>query len=252
MEISPADSSLFRSAVEALKEFLPEAQIFVKATGVSICGMDRSHVGFVDYFLAAEDCETIKVGAPLTIGMNMVNFARVLANVGSGDKITLTMSKARDRLVVSYKNEKIGKKAVFELPLMEIHEDSLQLPALEFAAKVTARTSDVGGVVKEVGAFGDAMELKLNGGGFHISATGDMGSAKQTLENTDDRDMELTEDEVVASYGTKYLMAIMKSGAPLASTTTLEFDGSAQPLRASFHYGGSSHFIAYLAPKIND
>lgn len=252
MEIAPSDSSLFRSAIDALKEFLPEAQISIKPTGVSISGMDRSHVGFVDYFLAAADCDTIKVPAPLTIGMNMANFARVLSNVGSADKITLKMNAARDRLIVAYKNDKIGKKAVFELPLMEITEDTLELPALEFAAKVTARTADIVGVVKEVGAFGDTIELKLNPRGFHLAATGDMGSAKQTLENTEDRDMDLTEDEVVASYGTKYLTAIMKSGAPLAGTTVLEFDSSAQPLRASFSYGESSHFIAYLAPKLTE
>ena len=56
MEITPVDSSLFRAAIEAMKEFLPEAHLQIKADGVVIRGMDRSHVGFVDYFLSKEDC----------------------------------------------------------------------------------------------------------------------------------------------------------------------------------------------------
>jgi proliferating cell nuclear antigen PCNA len=243
---------LFRSAVDGLKEFLPEATLQVKSTGITICGMDRSHIGFVHYNLAKADCKILKVPVPQTIGMNMVNLSRVLSNVGSADTIRLSMNAAGDRLIVNYTNDKIGKKAVYELPLLEIHEDAVDLPDLTYSAKVTAKTSDVVGVMKEVGAFGDNMVLTLDADGFHISATGDMGSAKQTLENTEDRDMELTEDSVTATFATKYLSGVMKAGAPLANTTILEFDSSAQPLRAAFNYGKESCFIAYMAPKIVD
>jgi proliferating cell nuclear antigen len=252
MEFAPSDSSAFRSAIEALKDFLPEAQLRVTTTGVVINGMDRSHVGFVDYQLAKADCKVLKVTAPQTIGLNLVNLAKVLSNVGSGDTLRFSLGKGADRIVVNYANEKICKKAIYELPLMEITEDAMELPELSYGAKVVARTSDIVGVVKEVGAFGDSLVLTLNPDGFHMESTGDMGSAKQTLENTDDRDMELTEDSVSASFGTKYLSAILKGGAPLTNTMTIEFDSTAQPLRASFHYGTASHFIAYLAPKITE
>jgi hypothetical protein len=135
---------------------------------------------------------------------------------------------------------------------MEITEDTVELPDLAYAAKVVAKTSDIVGVIKEVGAFGDCITMTLNGSGFHLTATGDMGSAKQTLENTEDRDMDLTEDSVSATFATKYISGIMKGGAALSGTTTLEFDQSAQPLRVSFSYGEASHFVAYQAPKIVD
>ena len=250
MEIIPSDSLLFRAAVDALKEFLPEATIQIKTNGIVICGMDRSHIGFVHYSLAKADCKVLKVPVPQIIGMNMLNLSRVLSNVGAADSIKLTLNKARDRLVVNYSNEKIGKKAVYELPMLEINEDAVDLPDLTYAAKVSAKTSDIVGVIKEVGAFGDNIVMCLDAEGFHISATGDMGSAKQTLENKEDRDMELTEDSVTATFATKYLSGIIKGCAPLSSTTTLEFDGSGQPLRAAFHFGTDSHLLAYQAPKI--
>jgi len=254
MEFAPSDSSAFRSAIEALKDFLPEAQLRVTVGGVGINGMDRAHVGFVDYRLSKDDCKVLKVSVPQTIGLNLVNLAKVLSNVSSGDTLRFSLGKGADRLVVNYSNTKIGKKAVYELPLMEITEDALELPELSYGAKVQARTSDIVNVVKEVGAFGDSLVLTLNPDGFHMESTGDMGSAKQTLENTEDREMELggDDDSVTATFGTKYLSGILKGGAPLANTMTLEFDTSAQPLRASFHYGESSHFIAYLAPKVTE
>ena len=105
--------------------------------------------------------------------------------------------------------------------------------------------------MKEVGHFGDTILLRLDEDGFHMSTSGECGSVRQTLENTEDRDMELTEDFVEASFSTKYVNQIMKGGATLSTTMQLEFD-STQPLRASFRFGSDSHFVAYLAPKIVD
>ena len=249
MEITPNDSSLFRSSVEALKEFLPQAILRVDNEGIRINGMDVSHVGFVDYLLSAADCSVVKVTRPLVIGMNMNILARTLSAVGNGDRVTLSVNKSQDKLVISYTNDKISKKAVYEVPMLDISEDALDLPELNYAANVRAKTADISSVLKEVAHFGDTMLCRLDEDGFHISATGDAGKVRQTLENTEDRDMELSDDFVEASFAAKYLLMIMKGGAPLSSSTQIEFDPS-QPLRATFKFGSASHFIAYLAPKI--
>ena len=100
MDFIPKDSSVFRSAVDALKEFLPQAQVRVNADGLRICGMDVSHVGFVDYFLSAKDCETLVVdGAGLVLGIHTAVLAKVLSNVGSGDKIRICKTKKADKNV---------------------------------------------------------------------------------------------------------------------------------------------------------
>jgi proliferating cell nuclear antigen len=251
MEIIPADSSLFRSSVDALKDFLPQAQLRISSDGIRINGMDVSHVGFVDYLLSAQDCETIKVKTPHIIGMNMSILSRTLAAVGSGDRVTLTTNKGGDKLVVSYTNEKVGKKAVYELPTLEILAEAMDLPEMTYNGSVVARTADVFTAIKEVAAFGDAIRMRLDEDGFHLSAAGDNGQARQTLENTEDRDMTLLTDSVEAGFATKYVMSILKGGSPISNTLSLDFD-PAQPLRASFKFGTGSHFIAYLAPKIDD
>lgn len=249
MELVPSDSSLFRNAIEALKDFLPQAQLHISSEGLTVNGMDQSHVGFVDYKLAAADCDTIVVTSPITIGINMSNLARTLSAVGNGDRVTLGVNKNQDKMLVSYTNDKVGKKVSFEVPLIDINDDSLVIEDVQYAGTVVLKTADIAGVIREVTHFGDIMTLRLDPDGFHISATGDVGSVKQTLELTDDRMMELTEDSVEASFGTKYMSGIMKGGSSLSATTRLEFDGS-QPMRATFQFGTASHFVSYLAPKL--
>lgn len=250
MEIIPANSSLFRSSIEALKEFLPNATLRITSEGLRIQGMDASHVGFVDYYLARSDCTSIKLTKSLIIGMNMHVFARVLGNIGNDCNVSISLNKTQDKMIVSYVHEKANKKAHFEVPLLDISEDTFELPELTYAANINAKTADIYNAIKEVSHFGDSMTLMLDEDGFHISATGDIGFAKQTLDNTEDREMTLAdEDTISATFGTKYLMGIMKSGSPLTNTIQLGFDPN-QPMRAAFRFATDSHFIAYLAPKI--
>jgi len=250
MEFSPKDSVLFRNAIDALVGFLPHAILRFSADGLSVRGMDVSHVGFVDYFLAATDCTTYKVPVATSVGIDTAIFARSLASVGASDRVVVTTNKSGDSLIVSYTNEKIGKKVNYTIRTLEIDEDALDLPELSYSGTVVLKTGDIAGVVKEVSTFGETIGFKLDEDGFHITCSGDAGHVSQTLLNTDDRVMELTEDSVAANYGIKYVNNILRGGGALSSTAKLEFDAT-QPLRASFEFG-ASRFVAYLAPKVMD
>jgi len=249
MEFVPKDVVLFRSSVEALKEFLPIASLRIGADGIRISGMDASHVGFVDYLLAAADCTKAVVEHSLVIGVSMPVLARVMSPIGAGDSVTL-IYKA-DKFIVECYNVKMSKKAVYDVPTLDIDGDAAELPAMNYAANVSLKTVDILSVVKDISHFGENLTLILNEDGLHLSTLGDSGAVKQTLENTEDREMELTGDSVEARFGMKYVGMIIKGGAPLSSVTQLEFD-PANPLRATFRFGSSSHFIAYLAPKVAD
>ena len=251
MEFSPKESSLFRASIDAVKEFLPTAQLRCSAEGVRINGMDGGHMGFVDYFLAAADMTTCKIPKPLTIGVSLAVLARVLANIGSGDKLTLSVDpKKLDRLQVSYTNEHVSKRGFYEIALLNIHEEVMGIPELEYGADVQAKTSDILTAFREVSAFGEFLDLTLDEDGFHIAATGDMGSAKQTLENIEGREMALENGAAVtAKFAAKFLLTILKGGGSLSSAARIEFD-EGKPLRASFHYGSGSHYVGYLAPRV--
>lgn len=250
MDFVPADVSLFRSSMEALKEFLPIAQLRLSADGLRIGGMDSSHAGFVDYYLAAADCSKADIKKPLVIGIQMAVFTKVLASVGSGDTLALSISK-KDHLVISTYNTKMAKKAVYEITMLDIDDTAMDLPSFAYAGDITMKTVDLFSVVKEMAHFGDILGLTLDEEGLHLATTGDSGQVKQLLENTEDREMSLTGDSVSASFGTKYIAMILKGGAPLAATMQLEFDPE-KPLKASFRFGSGSYFVAYLAPRVMD
>ena len=261
MEFVPEDPSLFRLAIHALKEFLPQAQMHISANGVRIRGMDSSHVCFVDYYLAKADCKSLKVdGDDIVIGVSTTILSQILAAIGitpaSSSDIHLVCriqdtKELQDKLLISYTNEKQAKNGEFEIQLLDISEDSIGLPDITYSGTLRTNTTDICTAVKEVSFFGDSIGMRLDENGFHISASGDYGKVKQTLEPTDKRVMELSNDGVEALYSTRYIVQIMKGGSVLSDSMQFDFDEE-YPLRASFQFGKASYYNAYLAPKIVD
>jgi proliferating cell nuclear antigen len=252
MEIIISEATLFKKAIEAIKEFLPITEINVSSDGLRINGMDTSHICFIDFFLSAEECDSITCSEPISLGISTGIITKVLSAAATGsDSITLSVSEESDKLELSVKNDTTARRAAFELPLMELNDNSIQLPEMEYAANIKAKTSDVLSIAKDVGLFGDVAEFTLNADGFHIAVTSENGSANVTLDNTDEREMTLEEEEVKVKYSIKYVLNILRGGGSLSSNADLSFEDG-KPLRAIFRFGKNSHFTAYLAPRIED
>lgn len=246
MEIVPKDAGLFKSAIDGLKDFLPEAQLDFSAEGLAIRGMDASHVGYVDYFLSAADCSSWRVPKPCVLGVNLSSFAKVLESVGKGGSVTLSHKK--EKFCISYTSD--TKSVTADIHLLDITQESLDIPPITYPAVIRSRTADIVSAFKEVGSFGDSLAIRVDDGGFHVSAKGDIGSMRQTLKTSPNHTITLSDDSVEAMYGTKYVLSILKSGGGLSSMTELGVD-PVSPLRATFCFG-SSHLMFYLAPKTNE
>ncbi len=247
MEVRITDAALFRKSVDALKEFLPQAQLRFSEEGIRVNGMDASHVGFVDFLLSNKDCTIVKLPSEAEIGISMSVLSRAIANCATSDCITL--SEAGDRLKIGYKTE--GRSANFELPTLHIQDDVVQIPEMDYGAIIKAKSSDIAGIIRDLAAFGDNVTLCLDEGGFHVRVKGDLGEGELTLEPTEDRDMTLEGDTIEVEYGMKYLQQIVKHSSSMANTMELAFQDG-QPLRVTAEFGKGSRFMAYLAPKVSE
>ena len=252
MEIVISETNIFKKALEAIREFLPMTEMNISSDGLRINGMDQGHICFIDFFLSAEECDSITCAEPVSLGISTGLITKVLGAAATGsDTITLSVADDSDKLGLAIRNEGTARLATFELPLLELNESAVEIPDMEYAATVRAKTGDIAGLVKDAALFGESATLKLNPDGFHISSTGEGGSANVTLENTDGRDMELSEEEVKVEYSIKYLTNILRGGGSLATMADLSFEAG-KPLRALFSFGKNSHFTAYLAPKMTE
>jgi proliferating cell nuclear antigen len=249
MNIQLADATLFRKSIDALKDFLPQAQIQMTTEGLSIRGMDSSHVGFVDYFLSSADCASFRVPNNCVVGVSTAILSKVLGTAGSADTLTLSMDAASEKLHIGLTGE--AKTAKFDINTLDIDAESMELPELSYGASIRAKSADFMTAIRDIALFADTIQLSLNDEGFHMRAKGDQGNAELSFEPSDDREMTLEGDSVDVSFGLKYLQTIVKNCGLLSSIMEISFDDG-QPLRVVSKFGKESHFIAYLAPKIQD
>ncbi len=247
MEVRISDAAMFRKAVDALKEFLPQAQLRFSEEGIRVNGMDASHVGFVDFLLSNKDCEYVKFTKATDIGISLQVLSKAITTCSGNESITLTESG--DRLKVAFKAE--GRSANFELPTLHIQDDIVQIPEMEYGAIIKARSSDIAGIIRDLSGFGDNAVLCLDESGFHVRVKGDLGEGELTLEPTEERDMTLEGDAIEVEYGMKYLQQIVKHSSSMATTMELAFQNGSV-LRVTAEFGKASVFMAYLAPKVSE
>jgi proliferating cell nuclear antigen len=245
MDIMVADASLFRRSIDAIREFLPQAQLRVSQDGCRINGMDAAHVGFIDFFLSTDDCISLRIAQDCVVGMSMITLSRVLAT--ASDTLSISCSDNADNIKIAFKTD--GRSANFDLPTLDIDGDVIELPDMSYSATIKAKTADIFAVMKDIAMFGDSVSLCLNEEGFHVKSTGDLGKGELTLEPTDDRDMILEGDAVEVSFGMKHIQQIIKSCTGLAPYIEVSFD-TEYPLRVKAVFGKNSYLNAYLAPKV--
>lgn len=253
MELVISESTLFKKAMEAIRDFLPTTEMNISADGMRITGMDASHICFIDFLLSAEECDSVTCPDPISLGISTGLITKVLSAAATGaDSITLSVTEESDCLGLTVQNAAAARRADFDLPLLDIEEAAVEIPEMTYEANVKAKTADIVAMVRDCALFGEAAKLTLDGDGFHIETAAETGgSARLTLENTDGREMTLEDGTVAVTYSIKYLMNILKGGASLASVVDLGFEAG-KPIRAIFRFGRNSHFTAYLAPKLED
>ena len=52
MELVISESTIFKKAMEAVRDFLPTPEMNISADGLRITGMDAGHICFVDFLLS--------------------------------------------------------------------------------------------------------------------------------------------------------------------------------------------------------
>ena len=75
--------------LEATKDLVTDANFDCSATGFALQAMDSSHVSLVSLQLRSDGFEHFRCDRNLSMGMNLVNMAKMLKCAGNEDIITM-------------------------------------------------------------------------------------------------------------------------------------------------------------------
>ena len=138
LEAKTVQSGAFRLMGEALKEFLTDIIIEWDETGGKIIAMDPTHTVLVHLRLFANKFEKYKCDKKLKIGLNMLNFFRIIKTITNNDTLTLYMSEDNiNTLGIRIENPEKNLITNYKLNLLDLNEDTIKIPPTTFESVIT-------------------------------------------------------------------------------------------------------------------
>lgn len=161
LEVRTVQSSAFKTLIEAIKELLTDTCIEFDETGMKIVAMDTSHIVLVHLKLEASKFEYYHCTSKLVVGVNMLNFHKLIKTVNSNDTLTLFV-EANDynHMGIKIESNLKNSKTTYKLNLLDLDNPKISVDPAEFNSVITLPSSDLQKICRDMNNIADQVEIK--------------------------------------------------------------------------------------------
>ena len=280
MEIIISDSSkaeTFTALFQHIKLFTENITLNCDKTHMRMQCMDNAHVAIVELTIPAGwfNFYELTSGRSVQMGFNATVLHRVLSSRDKNQRIHLIYSpEGPDRWMIhltcgssdeapdaeTVASDKTQIKPYFdkhfELPLIDIEEDTMQIPEIEYVAELAMQSAQFSGIVTQLKMFGDTMDVQCSEERISLASTSqDQGKMFVEIGINDLTEFAIDEGaDLSLSFSLTYLKHIC-AYSKISNTVAIKFSDS-YPMCVSYGLGKEEEedasLVFYLAPKIND
>ncbi len=159
--IRTVKASPFRTLIDSVKDILTEANIEVDSNGMKIIAMDGTHTILVHMQLYAERFGEFHCARRCILGINMMNFNKMVKQIKNEDSLVLFMEKSNtSRLGIRILNGEKQMITTKYLNLMELDINPIEIPSANFSSMITMPSLDFQNIIKDLSQLGDKVEIK--------------------------------------------------------------------------------------------
>lgn len=261
----------FTAVFQHIKLFTEQITLVCNSAGMKMQCMDTAHVAILEMTLPSSwfDGYEIVDGKTIRIGFNAVFLHRILSSKDKDQQIHLVYSSEdSDRWLIHLTSndadgadnasKKVSFDKHFELPLIDIEEDGLQIPEIEYNAELSMMSSQFAGIITQLKMFGDTMEVKCSEERIALASTSqDQGKMFVEIGINDLSEFAIDEGaDLSLSFSLTYLKHIC-AYSKISNLVSIKFSESF-PMRVAYNLGAISegdaeaNLVFHLAPKIED
>jgi len=162
-----------------------------------------------------------------------------------------------DKIYVNFLNNKdiSNKKGsydhFFELKLIDLDEDGLEIPEVEYNVDFEIDTKKFIEVISELNTFGQDLNIVCNEEKVELNSSGDAAKLKVNIPINDLKEYAINEgEELNISFSLNHIYKMCCS-LKMASTIKISLS-SEYPMSLEYNLGEDSKVMFYIAPKIAD
>lgn len=260
-----AKSDSFATVFQHIKLFTEHVSLLCDESGVKMQCMDTAHVAIVELTLPKEwfDMYKIAPGQTSRLGFNATFLHRILSSREKDQQTHLVYSpEETDRLIVNLTSLETSEEKKpqakpsfdkhFELPLMDIEEDGMCIPEVDYTADLSMLSVQFSAIITQLKMFGDTMEVKCSEEQIALASTS-QEQGKMFVEIGINDLSEFAIDEganLTLLFSLTYLKNICAYNK-ISENVRIQFS-YAYPMRAEYDLGSNGSLVFHLAPKIDD
>ena len=241
----------FKDFFGLLKLLNDELTLNVDETGISVMGMDPSHVVMVEAKIKAELFEKFEMedSAVKNITINILEFGKFLDRIDKDEspKIQYSVEEAKIILLAS----KGGHSRRFSMPVLDPLDEEIPKPKIFFKSTSRILTKSMIRAIKDSNLVSEHVKFDMTHERLKVIAKGDMGSATNEFVPESDELLQLkVEEDATATYTLSYLTDMFGALGKLADVVSIELSTD-MPMKIEAECSNPNLEVTlYLAPCI--
>ena len=187
LRIRTIQTSAIRILVEALKEILTDTNIIFDDTGIKIITTDSTKTVLIHMKLEKEKFEEYFCEKKMICGISMINLYKLIKTISNQDTLTLFIKKNNtNKLGIRINNADKKTQTTYELNLLDIPDDKLDIPPVSFDTELTFPSSDFQKIIRDMINIGNVIHIESQPKKIlKLSCSGDFASQETLLTESD-------------------------------------------------------------------
>lgn len=254
-----AKKEIFLIIVKNLKQFTTFLTFTLNTEYLYIQGMDSSQVSLFevnikkDWFSEYEVDEHVK-----EISVSTEILYKIINTHVEGQNITIKFdSEKAEKLEIDFTNsdEKNKEQNIydkfFEIPIMEIDQEHLEVPEVDYEADFSITSSVMTTIMDEMSIFNENAEIFCSEENIKITANGTEGKMNTSIPIDSLNTFEIVDNETLKLvYSLDYINKIM-SFNKISKEMSLHLSND-YPMKIMYSLDNDSYVRFFLAPKIDE
>lgn len=184
-DIKTVQTNVIKVLVEALKDILTDANIEFSKSGIKIVAMDSTRTVLVHLKLSESKFDKYECHKTTIVGVSMLNLFKLMKIVTNNDTLTFTIDDQNiNVLQIIVENGEKNTVTVIELNLMDLNEESIDIPPQEFDSIITMPSSDFQKTCRDYHNLSETIEIKSIGSQLIFGSAGDFAKINTTYGAT--------------------------------------------------------------------
>jgi proliferating cell nuclear antigen len=198
-------------------------------------------------FLRADNFEEYSCPDEIVAGVNISNTFKLLKTITNNDIITMAVN-SKEHIDISIQNESKKSNTKFQLKLLDINEEQIELPAIEMSVTTTMQSADFQRICRDMNNIATNVQITRAEKEFRIQCAGDFANQETVIECNDDMG---SGKNLTGTYSLKYLNIFTKATG-MCSTVQIMQEDENRFLVLKYNVANLGELKFYLATKIDD